>query len=142
MYYFGGIEILDRQQRDQQRRELGGPARLGRHHLLPLRDSPSLWNYATYPRDGTNLLYAQNRYYSSQILRFTTPDPYGEAWTGTPQSFNRYAYVSGDPVNDNDPDGLGGRTSHWSRAAYRQLLQPHHHTRARRPWIDDRRQLR
>ena len=35
-----GAEVLDRHQRDQQRWELGGPARLGRHHLLPLRRQP------------------------------------------------------------------------------------------------------
>ena len=73
---------------------------------FPYGDSPSLWNYATYPRDGTNLLYAQNRYYSSQILRFTTADPHGGGLM-VPQSLNRYAYAGNDPVNhQSSPSGL------------------------------------
>ncbi|MBX3265700.1 MAG: hypothetical protein KF831_03250 [Acidobacteria bacterium] len=41
--------------------------------------------------------------------RWTSPDPYkGSMNIGDPQSFNRYAYVSGDPVNFIDPSGLVG----------------------------------
>ncbi|MBX3265706.1 MAG: hypothetical protein KF831_03280 [Acidobacteria bacterium] len=41
--------------------------------------------------------------------RWTSPDPYkGSMNIGDPQSFNRYAYVSGDPVNFIDPSGLYG----------------------------------
>ena len=36
-----------------------------------------------------------------------TPDPYSDsADSSDPQSWNRYAYTSGDPVNANDPEGL------------------------------------
>lgn len=36
------------------------------------------------------------------------PDPYrGSAHPGDPQSWNRYTYALGDPVNHNDPSGLG-----------------------------------
>jgi RHS repeat-associated protein len=68
--------------------------------------------YATYSRDSTtNLDYAHHRYYSSQIARFLTPDPYianssrsGDAQA--PQSWNRYSYSLNDPVNLYDPPGL------------------------------------
>ena len=33
-------------------------------------------------------------------------DPYGgSAHTGTPQSWNRYMYTWGDPINNTDPAG-------------------------------------
>jgi len=64
--------------------------------------------FATYFRDSsTGLDYAMNRYYGSNMGRFLTSDPYGpSAKPGNPQSWNRYAYVSNDPVNKNDPTGL------------------------------------
>ncbi len=66
--------------------------------------------FATYPRrayEDPNLYYAMNRWYSSQIGRFTTPDPYrASASLANPQSWNRYSYVENDPVNFNDPSGL------------------------------------
>jgi hypothetical protein len=52
-------------------------------------------------------MYAMNRHYSSQFMRFTSPDPYqASGGPADPQSWNRYAYVKGDPVNSNDPTGL------------------------------------
>ena len=66
--------------------------------------------FATYLRNGTTGLdYAQQRWYSSQVMRFTNPDPWGgSASIASPQSWNRYGYVQGDPVNPGDPSGLGG----------------------------------
>jgi RHS repeat-associated protein len=70
------------------------------------------WNdkqkFATYTRDSaTGMDYAQNRYYASQIGRFTTADPYrASAKRASPQSWNRYVYVQGDPISANDPSGL------------------------------------
>ena len=63
--------------------------------------------YATYTRDSTTGLdYAMNRYYSSQWGRFLSPDPYGgSGYLTNPGSLNRYAYVTGDPANGNDPSG-------------------------------------
>lgn len=63
--------------------------------------------YATYLSAGNNLFYAMNRYYSSQVARFTGVDPFrGSAGPQSPQSWNRYAYVQGDPVNHRDRSGL------------------------------------
>ena len=65
--------------------------------------------YASYTRDSvvTNLDYAQHRWYSSQIDRFTTVDPKaGSANPEMPQSWNKYAYTLGDPADNSDPTGL------------------------------------
>jgi RHS repeat-associated protein len=62
--------------------------------------------YATYLGGSNNLFYAMNRWYSSQVARFTSPDPYvASGGAAEPQSWNRYVYVQGDPVNSNDPSG-------------------------------------
>ncbi len=64
--------------------------------------------FATYYRDSSaGFDYAMNRYYNYTWGRFLTPDPYpGSAKLANPQSWNRYAYVANDPVNQNDPSGL------------------------------------
>jgi RHS repeat-associated protein len=64
--------------------------------------------FATYFRDSsTGLDYALNRYYSSSMGRFLTPDPFGGSPSlERPNSWNRYAYVENDPVNYYDPAGL------------------------------------
>jgi RHS repeat-associated protein len=67
--------------------------------------------FATYSSDPTGLDYALNRHYNATWGRFLNPDPYqanngGPGDPKDPQSWNRYAYVEGDPVNHNDPYGL------------------------------------
>jgi RHS repeat-associated protein len=63
--------------------------------------------FATYFRDGPGQDYADQRYYGNAMGRFLTPDPGGTAAdTSDPGSWNRYAYVGGDPVNHYDPQGL------------------------------------
>lgn len=48
-----------------------------------------------------------NRYYSPVYRRFTSPDPYrASGGPADPGSWNRYAYVNGDPINFSDPSGL------------------------------------
>jgi hypothetical protein len=47
-----------------------------------------------------------NRYYDPARGRFTTPDPARSGKARNPLSFNRYAYVMGDPINKNDPSGF------------------------------------
>jgi RHS repeat-associated protein len=66
------------------------------------------WSYASYWTDSaTGLDYANNRYYSNAYGRFMTPDPYqASGGPNDPQSWNRYAYTRGDPVNRYDPTGL------------------------------------
>ncbi len=65
------------------------------------------WSYATYWRDSvTGLDYANNRYYTNAYGRFMTPDPSrSSGGPEDPQSWNRYAYTRGDPVNRVDPTG-------------------------------------
>jgi RHS repeat-associated protein len=64
--------------------------------------------FATYWRDErTGLDYADQRYYSPGTGRFLTADPYvSMAAVTNPSQWNRYAYVSGDPINKYDPYGL------------------------------------
>jgi RHS repeat-associated protein len=68
--------------------------------------------YATYFRDATNNGigedYANARYYNNNFGRFWNPDPAGllAARRKNPTSWNRYAYVLGDPVNGSDPTGF------------------------------------
>ena len=48
-----------------------------------------------------------NRYFSNGLGRFTSPDPFGaDASLKSPQSWNRYSYVDGDPINFTDTAGL------------------------------------
>ena len=74
------------------------------------RNSPQLPNdqvkFATYTRDSaTGNDYADQRYYTSVLGRFMTPDPVtGDA--KNPQSWNRYGYAGADPANFGDPSGL------------------------------------
>ena len=74
----------------------------GEENANPLPDGTI--KYATYLRDGPGMDYAMNRYYSSALGRFYTPDPGGirTANPKNPGSWNRYAYGRGDPVNHRD----------------------------------------
>jgi RHS repeat-associated protein len=63
--------------------------------------------FATYTRDLPGLDYADQRYYNASKGRFWTPDPsLDNVDYSNPLSWNAYAYVMGDPINFNDPDGL------------------------------------
>lgn len=51
--------------------------------------------------------YADQRFYASSLGRFNTADRSWHSVSGSdPQSWSRYDYVGGDPVNGNDPNGL------------------------------------
>ena len=63
----------------------------------------------------TGLDYAWNRYYSSTWGRFTSADPYQASGEPTePQTWNRYSYVAGDPVNSTDPTGLQAQGPYYA----------------------------
>ena len=64
--------------------------------------------FATYTRDMPGQDYAMRRYYSGSTGAFWTPDPGGIATASpkNPSTWNRYAYVHGDPVNHTDRLGL------------------------------------
>ena len=66
--------------------------------------------YATYTRDSLmGLDYAVSRYYSSQWGRFLSPDPSARSIAlQDPGTWNRLVYVSNDPINEFDPQGLEG----------------------------------
>ncbi len=72
---------------------------------------PDQVDFASYTRDSqTGLDYADQRFYSSAWGRFVTPDPYVATATSPsdpkmPGSWNRYAYVQGDPITYSDPRG-------------------------------------
>ncbi|MDR3719713.1 MAG: RHS repeat-associated core domain-containing protein [Bryobacteraceae bacterium] len=67
----------------------------------------AVWDYDTGTFVSSGRDYAMNRYYDPARGRFTTPDPYGKYFDlKNPLSFNRYAYVMGDPINKNDPTGF------------------------------------
>jgi RHS repeat-associated protein len=101
--YFGGrrIQIEDRLSSTNGKFYPYGEDKPGN----PASDT---WKFATYWRDSqTNLDYADQRYFSSQYGRFTSPDPYkASGGPGDPASWNQYAYTRADPINRNDPSGL------------------------------------
>ena len=89
------------------------PDRLGTERVAGARRKPygedavAGVKFATYSKDGfSGLMYADQRFYASGYGRFTSADPYmASGGPREPQSWNRYAYVQGDPANLFDPTG-------------------------------------
>lgn len=67
--------------------------------------------FTSYERDtvagDSGLDYALARFYDSRIGRFASVDPLSGS-ISDPQSLNRYAYVTNDPINFDDPTGMAG----------------------------------
>jgi RHS repeat-associated protein len=64
------------------------------------------WMFGNYERDAeSGNDYAWARYDVNRLGRFSSPDPI-RGTISDPQSLNRYAYVSNDPINHSDPSGL------------------------------------
>jgi RHS repeat-associated protein len=59
----------------------------------------------TYRDSDSGLDYANARFYASSMGRFLNVDPNNQNSLQSPQSWNRYSYASGDPVNRFDPSG-------------------------------------
>jgi RHS repeat-associated protein len=74
----------------------------------PLYDFRGGPRSSAYFRDAeTGLDYAVNRYHQPGMGRFLTPDPSrSSARSRIPGSWNRYAYVLGDPIKYTDRKGL------------------------------------
>ena len=103
--------MLPRQIRDR----LGSVRGNGSAANKPYGENYSAGNadgFATYYQDSsTQLNYADQRYYAATYGRFMSADPYWASDNGandpnTPQTWNRYAYVLGNPVGAIDPRGL------------------------------------
>ena len=114
MVYFAGKRVDNQSVEDRLGTAVveGGTTRMAYYPYGELRNGTSTEvQFATYKRDSvTNLDYAHQRYYSTQIVRFLTPDPYranngGPGDSEGPQSWNRYSYAGNDPINHNDPSG-------------------------------------
>lgn len=72
--------------------------------------------YTGYEKDSeSGLEFAQARQYNSMHGRFTSVDPLNESGiTANPQTFNRYTYVSNDPLNSVDPSGMSECSAEYS----------------------------
>ncbi len=72
-------------------------------------DKATRQGYGLTESDQTGQQHTWFRKLESQAGRWSSPDPYnGSMNVGDPQSFNRFTYVSNDPVNFVDPSGLLG----------------------------------
>jgi RHS repeat-associated protein len=80
--------------------------------------STTRWGYE-YRCDGTAAASLDQRYYASTYGRFVSPDPYrASGGPANPQSWNRYAYVAGDPINFYDPHGRNMANPGYCPAEY------------------------
>ena len=66
--------------------------------------------------DGTGLYYYNARYYDAGIGKFISADTMIQN-TANPQFFNRYSYVTNNPLKYTDPSGYG-------RIIHNPLLPP------------------
>jgi RHS repeat-associated protein len=74
-------------------------------------------------RDNPGQDYADQRYYNVGTGRFNVPDPSKGSSPNDPTSWNKYAYVQGDPINFNDSSGLARC---WLAASVYDPYAPEH----------------
>jgi RHS repeat-associated protein len=94
-------------------------------------DPSVLRKFTTYLKEeetdatGGKLNYAVFRTHSARTGRFLMADPV-RGNVKTPQRLNRYAYVTNNPTNLNDPKGLDGTPGWfgWTHDALDQCLDP------------------
>ena len=72
--------------------------------------------FTGYERDSeSGLDFAEARFFSNQTGRFNSIDPMNESGSLVdPQTLNRYAYVSNDPMNSIDPSGMEECSAEYS----------------------------
>jgi RHS repeat-associated protein len=104
----------------------GGGMQVGQHAYLPFGGAAAdsglndAKRFTAHERDASGLDYMHARYYDWGLGRFLSVDPnaFWELQSGSdedrakfrsylrhPQRWNRYAYVSNNPINKIDPDG-------------------------------------
>lgn len=64
------------------------------------------YGFTGHEDDASGLTYMSARYYTSELGRFTKPDPARDFNSLKPFSYNLYLYGSANPVNFTDPTGL------------------------------------
>jgi RHS repeat-associated protein len=80
--------------------------------------------FGTYFRDSTLQDYADQRYYAVGMGRFNSADPSSGVNPGSPATWNKYAYVVGDPVNFYDPHGLNVANPGYCPPEYSSCYDP------------------
>jgi RHS repeat-associated protein len=75
--------------------------------LRPIQNqTDNTHQYTGHERDqASGMDYMHYRFYGSNLGRFMKPDNGVDQHVENPQSWNLYAYVRGNPVNFNDPNG-------------------------------------
>jgi RHS repeat-associated protein len=81
--------------------------------------------FTSYERDANGTDEAMARRYNRWHSRFDQPDPYDGSYDfSDPQSFNRYSYTQGDPVNFVDPSGLDEEVGDGDVVSINQRIPP------------------
>lgn len=91
---------------------------------IPAGTSTNHYKFTGKERDAeSGLDYFGARYYSSNMGRFSSPDPSGLLYAdiSNPQSLNLYTYVLNNPLSNTDPTGLTCQTNSSDGTVYDDL---------------------